>query len=216
MLDIRPQLPKAPGSMGNPTTESPSVQKLIRSLELEPHPEGGYFAETDRDKQKVALTSREDVRAVQSDGSASPDNKRHLSTSIFYCLTPRSPIGAFHRNRSKTVHTLHRGRGMYVTLTPKDDGVDIDTFAVGHDVAKGEKLQWVVDGGSYKASFLLPDDDDPSSSVLLISETVVPGFDFNDHDFLCRDALRDMVGGAEFEQLRALLRENFPHEQYSN
>lgn len=170
MLDIRPQLPRASGSMGDPTTESPSVQKLIRSLELKPHIEGGYFAETDRDEQKVALTSKEDVRAVQSDGSASPDNKRHLSTSIFYCLTPRSPIGAFHRNRSKTVHNLHRGRGMYVTLTPKDDGVDIDTFAVGHDVAKGEKLQWVVDGGSYKASFLLPDDDDPSSSVLLISE----------------------------------------------
>ncbi|KAL5355132.1 RmlC-like cupin domain-containing protein [Aspergillus floccosus] len=202
--------------MGDPTTEPPSVQKLIRSLGLEPHIEGGYFVETDRDKQKVALTSNEDVRAVQPNGSASPDNKRHLITSIFYCLTPRSPIGAFHRNQSRTVHTLHRGRGTYVTLTPKDDGVDIETFAVGHDVTKGERLQWIVEGGSYKASYLLPDDDDSNSSVLLISETVVPGFEFNDHDFLRRDALHDMVGGADFEQLKALLRENFSSEQYSN
>lgn len=47
----------------------------------------------------------------------------------------------------------------------------IETFVVGHNIEKGEKLQWVVEGGKYKASFLLPDNEDsPASEKLLISE----------------------------------------------
>lgn len=47
----------------------------------------------------------------------------------------------------------------------------VETFIVGHNVQDGEKLQWVVEGGKYKASFLLPDADESSGSRgLLISE----------------------------------------------
>lgn len=53
----------------------------------------------------------------------------------------------------------------------KGEKARIETFVVGHDIQKGEKLQWVVEGGKYKASFLLPDVDDSSASQgLLISE----------------------------------------------
>jgi predicted cupin superfamily sugar epimerase len=82
----------------------------------------------------------------------------------------------------------------------------IESFVVGHDVAKGEKLQWIVNGGKYKASFLLPDSENGSSSEgLLISETVVPGFEFCDHDFLSRGGLKDLVGPKNAEELRWLL-----------
>lgn len=33
----------------------------------------------------------------------------------------------------------------------------IESFVVGHDIEHGERLQWVVDGGKFKASYLLPD-----------------------------------------------------------
>lgn len=33
----------------------------------------------------------------------------------------------------------------------------IKTLVVGHDITRGERLQWIMDGGKYKASFLLPD-----------------------------------------------------------
>lgn len=47
----------------------------------------------------------------------------------------------------------------------------IETFVVGHKVENGEKLQWAVEGGKYKASFLLPDVEGNSTSEgLLISE----------------------------------------------
>lgn len=53
----------------------------------------------------------------------------------------------------------------------KGEKARIETFVVGHNIQNGETLQWVVEGGKYKASFLLPDVDDSSTSEgLLISE----------------------------------------------
>lgn len=72
------------------------------------------------------------------------------------------------------MHTLHRGRGRYVLLHPGDDAGKkgrIETFVVGSNVHAGEKLQWMVEGGVYKASYLLPDGDGGEDSEgLLISE----------------------------------------------
>ena len=51
----------------------------------------------------------------------------------------------------------------------------VETFAVGGDVANGERLQWIVEGGKYKASFLLEDEEggEGSREGLLISEVRV-------------------------------------------
>ena len=49
----------------------------------------------------------------------------------------------------------------------------VETFVVGHNVEKGERVQWVVEGGRYKASFLVPDlegEGEEESGGLLISE----------------------------------------------
>lgn len=57
----------------------------------------------------------------------------------------------------------------------------VETFVVGCDVGRGEKLQWVVEGGRYKASFLLPDRDyeeGEESGGLLISEVSMPYLDY--------------------------------------
>jgi len=110
------------------------------------------------------------------------------------------------------VHTLHRGRGQYVLIHADEEdessgGKRIETFTVGQDVLKGEKLQWIVEGGKYKASFLLPDGEDGTSDGLLISETVVPGFEFCDHDFLSEDGLRELVKEQDFHDLKWLLRQ---------
>jgi uncharacterized protein len=83
----------------------------------------------------------------------------------------------------------------------------VETFVVGHDVEKGERLQWIVPGGKYKASFLLPDEEGGASSDgLLISETVVPGFEFCDHDFLDEEGLQELVGEERAAELNWLLR----------
>ena len=76
------------------------------------------------------------------------------------------------------MHTLHKGRGRYVLIhadeAAKDERARVETFVVGHNVRKGERLQWVVDGDKYKASFLLPDEPDGTTSEgLLISEVII-------------------------------------------
>ena len=47
---------------------------------------------------------------------------------------------------------------------------------MGSDIASGERLQWIVEGGKYKASFLLEDEPGKGESKdgLLISEVCVP------------------------------------------
>lgn len=227
---IDPSLPPLTPSF--PTDGSaPNTAKhdsLISTLKLEPHVEGGYFAETDRDSLRIPspFTSSKDSNILVDSRSA--------STSIFYYLSPSSPQGSFHRNRARTVHTLHKGRARYVIVHAdevassscpggyggEEEGLKegerwrgkarVETFVVGQDVSQGERLQWVVEGGKYKASFLLPDHEggEKSEEGLLISETVVPGFEFADHDFMRMERLEALLEGRQKEELAWLIRKN--------
>jgi predicted cupin superfamily sugar epimerase len=222
-----------PSTAVDVVAESSNIQNVIDLLKMEKHVEGGYFVETDRDVQQITLEAGKFQPAQYSHNAG---EKRSLSTSIFYLLTPKSSMGVFHRNASRTVHTLHHGRGIYVILHDEDNeegrkGVRIETFRVGHDIAKGERLQWIVEGGNYKASFLIGEDEvKGDGSGLLISEvccasiffvgiylrvyeanekqTVVPGFDYNDHDFLTANGLKKLVAPEDLKHLEWLLRKD--------
>ncbi|KAL8823509.1 MAG: hypothetical protein Q9191_005788 [Dirinaria sp. TL-2023a] len=185
-------------------SKSGTVQQTIDILRMQKHPEGGYFVETDRDPRRMPNPF--------SDSQTGGDETRNFSTTIFYLLTPDTSKGSFHRNKGRTVHTLHRGRGVYVIIhadeVEQGKKARVETFVVGHDLAKGEKMQWIVEGGKYKASFLLPDlENGTESDGLLISETVVPGFEFSDHNFMPAEALDELVESAEADGLRWLLLE---------
>ena len=83
----------------------------------------------------------------------------------------------------------------------------IETFVVGPNVLEGEKVQWIVDGGQYKASYLLPDEESRSGSDgLLISETVVPGFEWADHDFMSMERLEALVTPEQKEELEWMIK----------
>jgi predicted cupin superfamily sugar epimerase len=242
----------APKDSSATRNESPQLAKLISTLSLQQHIEGGYFVETDRDANRVpnpflntspSASSNEQTTFYTSTGavSANLDNKltdadksgaktgedgqdktRNASTSIHYLLTPESPMGAFHRNRGRTIHTLHRGRGRYVIIHADEvmseydshagvrSKARVETFIVGQNVEKGEKLQWIVDGGKYKSSYLLPleGEDVSDNGGLLISETVVPGFEYSDHDFMRVDRLEALVTKEQADEMRWMLRKD--------
>lgn len=100
---------QTPGSESEP----PATQSLIRSLGLEPHVEGGYFAEIDRNPWLVPnpfLSSEkgdddddEGGKMTASTPLSGDNSKRNASTSIYYMLSAVSPQGCFHRNRGRTV-----------------------------------------------------------------------------------------------------------------
>ncbi|QYS94953.1 Cupin_5 domain-containing protein [Trichoderma simmonsii] len=192
------------------SSESAAVKSIISSLSLIEHVEGGYFAVTDVSNTKIPSPypatplSQRTIDLV----NGLPDDfdyaLRRLSTTIFYYLTPNRPQGSFHRNRSRIIHSLHRGRGRYVLIHP--DG-RIESFVVGPNIERGEKLQWVVEGGVFKASFLLPDTDGQSGSDgLLISETVVPGFEYADHEFLSHERLVEVLPEAKAKAVEWLVK----------
>ena len=134
------------------------------------------------------------------------------------------------------MHTLHKGRARYVIIhadevAPSDrpsgygpeeseseSGADenklwtgkarVETYVVGQDVLGGEKLQWIVDGGKYKASFLLDTEDGRDSEGCLISETVVPGFEFAVHDFMKRERAEVLLTQEQVEEMGWMLRKD--------
>jgi predicted cupin superfamily sugar epimerase len=203
---LRPSFTPSPNAQA-----SPHIQELISKLELEPHIEGGFFKETDRAPDTVPSPfpfEKSPTSDLAPKRLGFDPKVRNSSTTIFYLLTPNGPQGGFHRNKGRTIHTLHQGRGRYVLIHADENGEQkrIETFVVGHNIAKGEKLQWIVEGGKYKASFLLPDEEDGSESRgLLISETVVPGFEFQDHDFLSPTSLKELLGSEQAKELSWLL-----------
>jgi predicted cupin superfamily sugar epimerase len=208
-----------PAFVGSDGPENSRTLSVIKALGLIPHIEGGYFLQTDAspisipwrpegsgDDDTEQPLSQHTVALTGGIREGLDPSKRRLSTTIFYFITPRSPLGSFHRNRNRIVHTLHRGRGRYVLIHP--DG-RIETFVVGQDIVNGERLQWVVEGGVWKASFLLPmheggDADDEEG--LLISETVVPGFEYIDHEFLTVETSQALLTADTLAGLEWLVR----------
>jgi hypothetical protein len=85
----------------------------------------------------------------------------------------------------------------------------VETFVVGGDlVGAGERVQWIVEGGKYKASFLLEDGkgDGGEDTGCLISETVVPGFEFADHDFLKMERAECLLTREQLEEMAWMVR----------
>src|SRR6478735_1945605 len=102
--------------------ENPRSRSLIEALSLELHIEGGYFRQTDANPTVIPSTyssnalSDETVELSGGTREGYSANTRRLSTTIFYLLTTRQSKGNFHRNRSRVIHTLHRGRGRYILI----------------------------------------------------------------------------------------------------
>lgn len=98
--EIRPSFPVS----SSPPPESPAVQAIISALDLQTHIEGGYYAETHRDELLVPSPFPEVPASELLPQRPGFDPKtRNISTTIHYLLTPSSPQGNFHRNRSVTM-----------------------------------------------------------------------------------------------------------------
>ncbi|KAH6910338.1 RmlC-like cupin domain-containing protein [Coprinopsis sp. MPI-PUGE-AT-0042] len=185
-------MPKPTASIPlNMQHNAPSSQ-LIRDLKLEAHPEGGYYHQTDRRTELVRTPY------------VAENPQRPLATSIYYLLSYDNPTGFIHMNKSLTYHTLHQGRAEYTLITPGSQGQapKIETKIIGPNVSAGETRLLIVGTGIWKMSRLLKDDidavktDEEKDRVnCLITEVVVPGFDWEDHKYLTREGLYNLFEG---------------------
>jgi predicted cupin superfamily sugar epimerase len=138
-----------------------SAEEIIRTLGLQPHPEGGYYAETFRSTETVTA----------------PDGRIRSAGTAIYFLLPQGEFSALHRVASDETWHHYQGAPLeLITITP--EGL-LASVLLGDDLAAGEHPQHVVPAGHWQGARPL---GKRGAGVTLVGCTVSPGFDFADFE----------------------------------
>ena len=143
----------------------------IERLQLEPHPEGGYFRQTYRSDVVIAR----EALPVGFSGA------RAISTAIHFLLE-RETFSAFHRLRSDEVWHFYVGEPLVVHVIDAEGKYSRNLL--GDDPEAGQVLQAVVRAGCWFASHMAD-----WKGFAVVGCTVAPGFDFADFEMGKREAL---------------------------
>lgn len=136
-------------------------EEIIRTLGLEPHPEGGYF-------RRTSCSSHEIICADQ--------NTRPQITSIFYLLSEERKYSYFTRNKSDLVLFYHLGEHVKVYFLLENGSIEIKIL--GPSLSSGQNLQIFCPRDLPKAYEFI------GSQYVLLGEAVSPGFDYQDMEIL--------------------------------
>jgi uncharacterized protein len=157
------------------------AQHWIDRLNLEPHPEGGWYRQTYR----APLT-------LPHSALPSYAGDRAASTAIYFLLAG-DQFSALHRLRSDEVWHFYTGSGLIVhVITPEGD---YRQLLLGSNAAAGEEFQAVVPAGCWFGSSLRQ-----PNTYALVGCTVAPGFDFADFEIARRNDL-----AAQYPQHRNII-----------
>ena len=148
-----------------------SAEYWIEKLQLQSHPEGGYFRKSYR--------ATESIQAVHLPNRFNGD--RSFSTAIYYLLKGEQ-FSAFHRLKSDELWHFYSGSSLTIYLL-NQEGVLVE-LQLGDDFDAGESFQLVVPANTWLAARCGRKD-----SYSLVGSTVAPGFDFIDLDFANRQDL---------------------------
>lgn len=160
----------------------PAAEALVRSLQLAPHPEGGFFKETFRSSVRVAT----------------PRGERAALTAIHFLL-PAGGFSGFHRVSSDEVWHHVQGDPVELHLL---DAQGAHTVTVLHaSRSSGAVDHLVVPAGVWQAARPVG----AAAGYALVSCDVAPGFDFADFELARPEQLLPLAP-AEGELLRALCR----------
>jgi predicted cupin superfamily sugar epimerase len=149
---------------------SREAQEIIAALELQEHPEGGFYRETFR--APLLLSGLPYVASGAH---------RHACTAIYFLL-PAGSFSAFHRIPSDEI--WHHYQGDPVLLHMIDERGEHRTERLGAAVSQTERPQAVVPSGVWQAAVPV------GERYALLGCTVAPGFDFADFEMPGR---RDLV-----------------------
>jgi predicted cupin superfamily sugar epimerase len=154
----------------------------IEKLHMQPHPEGGFYAETYR--------SHEHILGEHLPGRYNGD--RSFATAIYF-LVEGGRFSALHRISSDEM--WHFYTGTRLTIYAIEPQGDLQTIHLGNNPDEGEVFQAVVKAGCWFGSIA----KDPDGYAL-VGCTVAPGFDFADFELADR---REML--QQFPQHRSII-----------
>lgn len=138
----------------------------IEHLDMEEHPEGGYFKEVLKSAKVIRLDDK---------------RKRAYYSSIYFLLNDQSP-SHFHRLKDDELWFFHEGEALSVHVILENGEYLI--HRLGLDLQAGEKPQIMVPGGSIFGSSVGKD-----KAYSLVSCVVSPAFDFQDFELFTQDEL---------------------------
>jgi uncharacterized protein len=134
---------------------------LVQQLDLQPHPEGGWYREVFRSSATVQTADGRPPRSA-------------LTTIDF--LLQRGQFSAWHRVRSDEVWHLLEGEGLTLWLLPPQGGPLQQVR-----LSDGGSRRHVVPAHWWQAA-------EPAGDFVYVGATVGPGFDFADFSFGRDDA----------------------------
>ncbi|MGV3511718.1 MAG: cupin domain-containing protein [Novosphingobium sp.] len=129
----------------------PTAQELIATLNLAPHPEGGWFRETWR--------------------AAAPAGERPSSTAILFLLAS-GERSHWHMVDAGEIWLWQSGDPLALHIS-SDVATAPNTLVLGREVS-GQSLQGIVPAGQWQAAEPLAGEH----GYALVSCVVAPGFDF--------------------------------------
>lgn len=145
-----------------------TASELIAGLQLQAHPEGGYFRETYRSADQI-------VRA--NDGQT-----RSAATAIYYLLCDGAH-SSWHRIKSDEVWHFYAGAPLLVHVLNPDGS--LSTLRLGNAMTHDEVVfQAVVAAGLWFAAECA----DPAGFAL-VGCTVAPGFEYSEFELADGEAL---------------------------
>ncbi|MBZ9606556.1 cupin domain-containing protein [Clostridium estertheticum] len=147
-----------------------SPQYFIDTLNMEPHPEGGFY--------KSSFDSCENISS--NDLKTSFEGERILWTSIYFLLRD-GEISSFHRLKSDEMWYYHAGSPLTIYMISPEG--ELTTKQLGLNIKNGETPQFLVPKNYIFGSAM------NSSGYSLVGCMVSPGFDFKDFEILKRDVL---------------------------
>jgi len=147
------------------------AEYLIKELNLQPHPEGGYFKEVYRSTGEIDNDSLDSKYT----------GNRNYATSIYFLLISET-FSAFHKINQDEIWHFYDGSPIKIHMISETG--DYSNVVVGKDLEQGEKLQFVVPGGYWFAANVINQND-----YSLVGCTVSPGFDFKDFQLADRNNL---------------------------
>lgn len=149
------------------------AELLIRQFDLQPHPEGGWYRQTYKAKEKVA-------------GDKLPSRfggGRCFSTAIYFLLE-KGNFSAFHRIKSDECWHFYDGDPLNIYILHPDGTLEI--IILGKDFEKGQQFQFVVPAGCWFASR-----PSAGSEYSFVGCTVAPGFEFEDFELAAANVLTE-------------------------
>lgn len=144
------------------------IDELVAKLDLQPHPEGGFYKETYRS---------DGVIPKQSLGSEFSGD-RNYSTGIYFLLT-KGNFSAFHKINQDEMWHFYEGDPLRVHMI--DESSTYSFQDIGLNLGAGEIPQFTVPAGVWFASEVAE-----GGNYSLVGCTVSPGFDFDDFELPSR------------------------------